>query len=605
MSSYIDEEIVERIKDNIDIVDLISDYVQLKKTGANYIGLCPFHNEKTPSFTVSDVKNIFHCFGCGEGGDGVSFIMKRENLDYPQALRFLAEKMNIEIVERQVDDKKNLIKDKTYEINREAALFYYNNLSKIDKPQYYLKKRNINSNTIRRFGLGYALDEWESLYEYLSDKGYKDEEIDKTGLVGRRKDNKGYYDKLRNRIIFPIIDIKARVIGFGGRVIDHTMPKYLNSPDTVVFNKGNHLYGLNLVHKHSDRKKILLVEGYMDVIALFSKGINYSVASLGTALTARQAKSLKRYGEEIFICYDADQAGIKAALKAIDTLRDQEVDPKVILLPDGLDPDDYINKFGLLTFEKEFTKALNHIDFKVRVNKDKYDLEDVDDKVKFTQEIARIIKQLKSPIEQDAYISKISEETYISKDAIRMEIKGNNYKRMDYSSYKKNLKPFKEDIKPIDTNFVSAQEKAEIEILSIIINERDYFDYVDDKLDTPHYSMEESKIIIEKLRKLSKEEEEWDKDVLFSEILEIPNLNRQRLKSIYNYSFEYNATNIDKIIDDLIDTILNSNILNRRKQLLNQIAALESKDRNDEENQLFIDLCLELDKINKQINLRD
>ena len=605
MSSYIDEEIVERIKDNIDIVDLISDYVQLKKTGANYIGLCPFHNEKTPSFTVSDVKNIFHCFGCGEGGDGVSFIMKRENLDYPQALRFLAEKMNIEIVERQVDDKKNLIKDKTYEINREAALFYYNNLSKIDKPQYYLKKRNINSNTIRRFGLGYALDEWESLYEYLSDKGYKDEEIDKTGLVGRRKDNKGYYDKLRNRIIFPIIDIKARVIGFGGRVIDHTMPKYLNSPDTVVFNKGNHLYGLNLVHKHSDRKKILLVEGYMDVIALFSKGINYSVASLGTALTARQAKSLKRYGEEIFICYDADQAGIKAALKAIDTLRDQEVDPKVILLPDGLDPDDYINKFGLLTFEKEFTKALNHIDFKVRVNKDKYDLEDVDDKVKFTQEIARIIKQLKSPIEQDAYISKISEETYISKDAIRMEIKGNNYKRMDYSSYKKNLKPFKEDIKPIDTNFVSAQEKAEIEILSIIINERDYFDYVDDKLDTPHYSMEESKIIIEKLRKLSKEEEEWDKDVLFSEILEIPNLNRQRLKSIYNYSFEYNATNIDKIIDDLIDTILNSNILNKRKQLLNQIAALESKDRNDEENQLFIDLCLELDKINKQINLRD
>ena len=605
MSSYIDEEIVERIKDNIDIVDLISDYVQLKKTGANYIGLCPFHNEKTPSFTVSDVKNIFHCFGCGEGGDGVSFIMKRENLDYPQALRFLAEKMNIEIVERQVDDKKNLIKDKTYEINREAALFYYNNLSKIDKPQYYLKKRNINSNTIRRFGLGYALDEWESLYEYLSDKGYKDEEIDKTGLVGRRKDNKGYYDKLRNRIIFPIIDIKARVIGFGGRVIDHTMPKYLNSPDTVVFNKGNHLYGLNLVHKHSDRKKILLVEGYMDVIALFSKGINYSVASLGTALTARQAKSLKRYGEEIFICYDADQAGIKAALKAIDTLRDQEVDPKVILLPDGLDPDDYINKFGLLTFEKEFTKALNHIDFKVRVNKDKYDLEDVDDKVKFTQEIARIIKQLKSPIEQDAYISKISEETYISKDAIRMEIKGNNYKRMDYSSYKKNLKPFKEDIKPIDTNFVSAQEKAEIEILSIIINERDYFDYVDDKLDTPHYSMEESKIIIEKLRKLSKEEEEWDKDVLFSEILEKPNLNRQRLKSIYNYSFEYNATNIDKIIDDLIDTILNSNILNRRKQLLNQIAALESKDRNDEENQLFIDLCLELDKINKQINLRD
>lgn len=598
MSNFIDEGTVEQIKDNIDIVDLISEYVELKKTGANFVGLCPFHNEKTPSFTVSDTKNMFKCFGCGEGGDGVNFIMKKENMIYPEALRFLADKMGIEVKETTVDDKKTLERDKTYEINREAALYFYNNFHREYLPKKYLRNRNIDVRTIKRFGLGYALDQWESLYNFLKEKGYKDEEIEKTGLIGKRRDDKGYFDKLRNRIIFPIMDTKSRVIGFGGRVIDESMPKYLNSPDTVVFNKGNHLYGLNLVHKHSKRERILLVEGYMDVIALFAMGINYSVASLGTALTTRQAKQLKRYGEEVFICFDADEAGVKATLKAISILRALDVDPKIIYLPKGLDPDEFINEKGLISFEKEFEKPLNHIDFKIKINKEKYNLENVDDKVEFTQEVARVIKELKSPIEQDAYITKIAEETDISKDAIKNEIKGNNYTR----GFRK---PFKEDIRPIDTKFISAQIKAEMEILNIMIIEKDYFDYIDTKLSLEDYSMEESKKIVEIIRKTYEEQEECHKDVLFSEILEIPNLDRQRLKSIYTYSFEYNATNIGIIIEDLIYTILNSNILNRRKQLLNQITALENKDRNDEENQLFINLCLELDKINKQINLRD
>lgn len=605
MSSYIDEEIVEQIKDNIDIVDLISDYVELKKTGANFVGLCPFHNEKTPSFTVSDVKNIFHCFGCGQGGDGVAFVMKKENMSYPEALRFLAEKMNIEIIEKEVDNSKTLIRDKTYEINRQAALFYYKNLQRHYSAKSYLNKRAIDEKTIKRFGLGYSLDKWESLYKYLRDKGYKDDEIEKTGLIGKRRDKKGYYDKFRNRIIFPIVDTRSRVIGFGARAIDDTMPKYLNSPDTVVFNKGNQLYGLNLVHRYSKRKRILLVEGYMDVISLSSKGVNNSVASLGTALTPSQAKLLKRYGEEVYICYDADQAGTKAAVKAIDILRNIDVDPKVMLLPKGLDPDDYINENGLIAFEGQFAKALNHIDFKIRLNKDKYNLEDVEEKVKFTREIAGIIRQLKSPIEQDAYISKVAEETQISKDAIKNEIKGNNYNR-DYSKkFRKNKKPFKDDIKPIQTKFISAQVKAEIEILNLMINHKDYFDYLDSKLTRDDYSMEESRKIVEKIRKIYQEEEECNKDVLFSEVLEIPNLDRERLKSIYDYSFEYKASNIDKVIEDLIETILSSNILNRRDKLLEEIANLENKDRSHNENQLFTNLCLELDKINKQINLRN
>ena len=597
MSSYIDEGTVEQIKDNIDIVDLISEYVELKKTGANYVGLCPFHNEKTPSFTVSDIKNIFHCFGCGEGGDGISFIMKKENMAYPEALKFLAEKMGIEIIEKKVDDSKVLIKDKTYEINRHAALFYYNNLVKGNIPKNYLKNRKISRKTIQRFGLGYALDQWETLYNYLINKGYESEEIERTGLIGKKKNNNGYYDKLRNRIIFPIIDIKSRVIGFGGRVIDDSMPKYLNSPDTLVFNKGYHLYGLNLVHKHSNRKRILLVEGYMDVIALSVKGINYSVASLGTALTTRQAKLLKRYGQEVYICYDADEAGTKATIKAIDILKDQGVDPKIILLPKGMDPDDYINKNGQIAFEQQFKKSLNQIDYKIRINKAKFNLQDIEDRIKFTREVAKIIKELRSPIERDAYITKIAEETDISKDAINNEIKGNNYKR--------NIKPFKENIRPIDTKFISAQTKAEIELINIMILDKDYFEYINSKLKSQDYSMSESREIVKRISLLFEEEEDLGKDVLFSEILEIPNLDRQKLKSIYDYSMDYSATNLEKIIDDLIDTIINSNILNRRKILLEQIYNLENKDRNDEENELFKQLCLELVEINKQINLRD
>ena len=597
MSGYIDQATVEQIKDNIDIVDLISQYVSLKKSGANYVGLCPFHNEKTPSFTVSDTKNIFHCFGCGEGGDGLSFVMKKENMPYPQALKFLAEKMGIQIIEKKVDDEKAIIRDKTYEINRQAALYYYNNLGKETIPKNYLKNRKINFKTIQRFGLGYSLNQWEALYNYLISKGYKDDEIETTGLIGKKKNNNGYFDKMRNRIIFPIIDIRSRVIGFGGRVIDDTMPKYLNSPDTVVFNKGDHLYGINLVDKHSNRKRILLVEGYMDVIALASKGINYSVASLGTALTPRQAKLLSRYGQEVYICYDGDDAGTKATLKAIDILKGQGVNPRIVLLPKGQDPDDYINKYGQISFEKELVKAIHHVDFKIKINKDKFNLNRTEEKVEFTRQIAKIIKELKSPIERDAYISKIADQTDISKDAIKNEIRGNNYRR--------NIKPFKENIKPIDTKFISGQIKAEIELINIMINDKDYFEYVNGKLKLDQYSMEESQEIIKIMNHLYNDQQDLDKDVLFSEILEIPNLDRQKLKLIYEYSMDYKSTNVEKIIDELIDTINSSNILNRRKLLLDQIYKLENKNRNQEEDQEFKDLCMELVKINKEINLKD
>ena len=428
MNNNIKEDVVDKIKSEVDIVDFISEYVHLKKSGANYMGLCPFHSEKTPSFSVSPSKEIFHCFGCGEGGDIISFLMKKENLDFIEAIKFLGDKYGIEINESQERDKSTEIKGISYEINREAARFFYKNLVDSKLAKDYLLKRNLSPSTIKKFGLGYAEDSWDSLVKYLEGKGYDLELAEKIGLIGKKNTGNGYYDKFRNRIIFPIIDIKSRIIGFGGRVLDNSMPKYLNSKESIIYNKGHSLYGLNIIKGNDNKKKILLVEGYMDVISLFEKGINYSVASLGTALTSRQAKLLKRFGEEVYICYDSDEAGKKAALRAIEVLVAEDIRPRIIILPNNMDPDEYISKYGNFYFDKLFFEALNYVEYQAYILKEKYDLENYEEKIKFTREISEVIKKINSPIEQDVYIDKISLETQISKDAILKEIRGKNYK---------------------------------------------------------------------------------------------------------------------------------------------------------------------------------
>jgi DNA primase len=603
--TYINDEIIEKVKESIDIVNIISDYIHLKRSGSNYIGLCPFHNEKTPSFTVSDTKQIFHCFGCGEGGDAVSFIMKMENLDFPDAIKFLADKLGIEIeVTSKIDSNYKDEKAKTYEINKEAARFFYYNLVNNTAPLEYLRKRSISSKVIRQFGLGYSLDSWDSLYKYLKSKNYTNEEIEKTGLIGKKSGNNGYYDKFRNRIIFPIIDTKSRIIGFGGRVLDKSMPKYLNSPDTLVFNKGNHLYGLNLVNKYSDRKRILLVEGYMDVISLFNNGINYCVASLGTALTEKQSKLIKRYGDEVYICYDSDQAGIKATLRAIDIMLKLDMNPKIISLPEGMDPDDFIKAKGIFEFEKLFINAYNHVDFKVRILKNKYNIDILEEKIKFTTKVANIIKELKSPIEQDGYIDKISKETGISRDAIEREIKGNNTIKKK-STFANNAFFSKENIKPIKSILPSAHLKAEIELVKLMIKEKDFFDYISNKLDINNFSSVECKFVYEQLNIIYKDIENIDEEVLFNKILEIPNLDMNTINLIFENNSKYKATDISKIIDDLIKTVILNNLLNKRKEMLTKIEELEKKTRSAIEDNALKKLCLDLIAINNEINLNN
>lgn len=606
MAKSINEEIVEKVKVSSDIVNIVSDYVQLRKSGTNHIGLCPFHNEKTPSFTVSETKQIFHCFGCGEGGDAVSFIMKKENLDFPGAVIFLADKLGIEILDssnanpRIVDEK-----NKTYEINKEAARYFYNNLVESNIAQSYLKKRMLSNKVIRQFGLGYSLDSWDSLYKYLSNKRFSDEDILRTGLIGKKKDGEGYFDKLRNRIIFPIIDTKSRVIGFGGRVLDNSLPKYLNSPDTNVFNKGNHLYGLNLLNKYSNRKRIILVEGYMDVISLFNNEINYSVASLGTALTDRQAKLIKRYGEEVYICYDSDAAGIKAALRAIDIILKVDINPRIIVIPGGQDPDEFILKNGLIEFERLLVNSYSHVDFKVYTSKSRFNLDNLDEKIEFTREVARIIRELKSPIEQDVYIDKISKETGITKDAIEREVKGNK----GYINKIKNVnninnlnKIVRKDIKPVNTKLPSGQLKAEIELIKLMIKEKDYFEQISKELDIDSFDSIECKNIYNLLNLFYKEDELIDDRVLFEKILEIPNLDRNRIDYIFLKDNEYQPTNINRVIDELIKTVLDSDINNRKKALLIKIEELDKKTRNNSEDEELRKLMWDLIAINKELN---
>lgn len=395
-------------------------------------------------------------------------------------------------------------------------------------------------------------------------------------MIGKKSGNNGYYDKFRDRIIFPIIDTKSRVIGFGGRVMNDSMPKYLNSKDSIIFNKGNHLYGLNLVSKYSDRKKILLVEGYMDVISLFANGVNYAVACLGTALTERQARLLKRFGEEVFICYDSDEAGIKATLRAIEILVKTDIRPRIILLPSGMDPDDYIQKMGKIEFDKLFIKSLNHIDYQINIAKDRFDIETIEGKIEFTLEVARIIKTLNSPVEQDVYIKKISEETGVAFEAIEAEIrKSNSFTKRDYSY--KNWKN-KDKISPTSINIVSGQIKAELDLLLLMIEDKDYFDIINESLTPNSFSKEE----FNKLYDIIIAEYKTENTLNFDKISQIYYNeigNKEVIELLINHDINYQATKIEEIIDDLINTLLLSKLELEREEIIQNIEKLEKKRR--------------------------
>lgn len=418
------DELIEEIRISNDIVDVVSEYVKLEKRGKNYFGLCPFHREKTPSFSVESGKQIFYCFGCGKGGNVFHFISLIEKLDYIESVKLLADRAKILLPENDDAEQaeKAQLKQNILNINLISAR-YYNEVLNSRPGQAalaYLKKRDISENTARKFGLGYSTEEWDGLYLHLKAKGIGEEQILHSGLV--MKSSKGkLYDRFRGRLMFPIFDVRGNVIGFGGRVLDNALPKYVNSAETAVYSKGKHLYALNFA-KNSSSKKLIVVEGYMDVISLHQHGITNSVASLGTALTESQGRILKKYSEEIIISYDADAAGQAATQRGLDLLNDIGCNVRVLTVPDGKDPDEYIRKNGPNGFIKLAETALSLVEYKIKALRMEHDLSTTEGKIAFLNKVAAVLSKVDNLMEREMYIKKLSNEYEISEEAILTEV---------------------------------------------------------------------------------------------------------------------------------------------------------------------------------------
>lgn len=417
---FIPQDKIDEIKSVADIVSVIGDYVELKRAGSNYVGLCPFHNEKTPSFSVSPSKGIFHCFGCGVGGDVISFIMQKEGLSYPEAIKFLADKLGILVETNEVNKEKYEHRKKLFEINNEAKLFYYKNLLINDIPKDYIKKRNLNNNLINKFIIGYA-DGKNSLYRHLLQKGYQKDDIIEVGLINQ--DEKGnVYDKFRNRLMFPIIDIRGNVIGFGGRALADSRAKYMNSPQSLAYDKSKNVYGVSNLKNSTKVGKIILVEGYMDVISLTNYGFDYAIASLGTSLTHDQAKLIKRYCKNIYICYDGDSAGQKATSRAIEIFKEQDISPNIIVIPDNMDPDDYIKQFGNESFDRLKDNAVDSVIYEYKKILQKYDINDVKEKIQLIDDLTTLLSKLDREVIRDEYIKRFSDDLNIEYLSLKKDV---------------------------------------------------------------------------------------------------------------------------------------------------------------------------------------
>ena len=419
---FYSEEIVDEVREKNDIVEVISPYVRLTKRGSNYVGLCPFHNEKTPSFSVNAGKQIFHCFGCGVGGNAFSFVMKYENLTFTEAIKQLADRVGIKLPDEPDSPearKRADLRTGLFDIYKEAAKFYYFQLRGEygSYPMQYLRDRGLTDKTINDFGLGYSVKSSNALYTYLKSKGYSDELMIKAELVSF-KEGRGIFDMFWNRVIFPIMDQNNKVIAFGGRVMGEGEPKYLNSKETDIFNKRRNLYGLNFA-KHSRQGYILLCEGYMDVIALHQAGFTNAVASLGTALTEEQARLMARYVKEVIITYDSDGAGVKAAIRAIPILKSAGIKTKILKLAPYKDPDELIKAVGKEEYELRIKNAENSFNFELSNIEKSYDLTEPEGKTEFLNKVADRLTEFEEELERENYIAAVAERYYVSKDALK------------------------------------------------------------------------------------------------------------------------------------------------------------------------------------------
>ena len=564
------DELLDEIKSKNDIVDIVSQYVVLKRTGRNYMGLCPFHKEKSGSFCVSPDKQIFHCFGCGVGGNVFHFISKIENLNFKESVEMLANRAGVElpVSGNFEDDKLAKLKSRVYEVNKCAAEFYHENLYKpTAKPgQEYVKKRHLDNKTLKAFKIGYS-GRFNELYTELKSKGFTEEEILASCLVNKNPDGK-FIDRFRNRLMFPIFDTNERVIAFGGRVLDDSKPKYINSPEDIVYSKGRHLFAFNIARKYNS-KTIIMVEGYMDAVSLHQRGIHNAVASLGTALTEAQGRLLRRSCEKVIIGYDADGAGQAATLRGLEILQNLGCDIRILQIEGAKDPDEFVVKYGPERFQMYVDKAISLVEFKVKMLKKSLDLDNVNDKIKFLNEVAKIVAKVENSMEREVYVDKISLEYKVSKDAIYAEINKLLYANSrTEQKLEKKVVPVKnisiqQDEQPVDVK----TKRLESLVIYLLINYPDKsFERLKKLIDNNVIKIERNKAIINKLY-----EEHEKGNINIENILDLfeDEITVNYLSGIMSSDFE--ITDVDKCIEDVLVTYRKELLLQRRNEILGKI----------------------------------
>lgn len=564
------DELLDEIKSKNDIIDIVSQYVVLKRSGRNYMGLCPFHKEKSPSFCVSPDKQIFHCFGCGVGGNVIHFIGKIENLNFIESLELLANRAGIELPKsgNAEDDRISRLKSRVYKLNKCAAEFYHQNLYKpTAKPaQEYVKKRRLDNRTLKAFKIGYS-GRFNELYTELHSKGFTEEEILASCLVNKNQDGK-FIDRFRNRLMFPIFDARDRVIAFGGRVLDDSKPKYINSPEDIVYSKGRHLFAYNLAKKDNP-KTIIIVEGYMDAVSLHQRGISNAVASLGTALTEAQGRLLRRSCEKVVIGYDADGAGQAATLRGLEILQNLGCDIRILQIEGAKDPDEFVVKYGPERFQKHVDSAISLVEFKVKMLKRQLNLENVNDKIKFLNEVANILSKIENNMEREVYIDKISLEYKVSKEAIYAEVNkklyGNSQSEKKLERPVTTIREVKQDVEEQEVD--EKTKKTESLIIYLLINYPDKsFVRLANIVKNNLIKLEKNKLIINKLY-----EEHGKGNINIESIIDL-----FEDENIVNYlsgimSSNFEITDVDKCIDDVILTYKKEILLKKRNDIMNKL----------------------------------
>lgn len=585
----ISEEILEKIKDANDIVDVISEKVRLKKAGRNFSGLCPFHNEKTPSFSVSQEKQIYKCFGCGEAGNVITFVMKDKNLPFIDAVKYLANRANISIQIGNTKDNR-LVKKKEllWNVNLEAGKYFFANLMRNEEAKEYFINRGIKEETIKKFGLGYSNNSWNNLMFYLRKKGIKDEIMEEAGLISVNKEKGTKYDRFRNRVMFPVFDYSGKVIGFGGRVLDDSKPKYLNSPETLVFQKGTNLYGLNFALKHNLKERyFIIVEGYMDLIALHQSGITNVVASLGTALTINQARLLKRYADKVVISYDADLAGQMATIRGLEILRSVGFDVRVLNIPQGKDPDEFVRKNGKEAFLKLINDAAPLIDYRIKNAEEGINFKDSESTILYAKRIMEIIADL-NPIEKDVYIRKASENTGIKEQTLYDILRGRineNEKVVNNINNINNMQ--KLYVEP-------AYVKAERALIILMLKNREFIEYIEDKIGEDDFNLPEHRLIFTIIINSKGENINNIESYVESKLSDTKSI--EELIKIKESNMVF-TDEIEKQVLDFVKEI-------KTYKLKQQIEVLKRKQKsleNEGKIQQSIDLAIEISKITRML----